>query len=745
MTHKATVIALCGSLIIVLLSHQTLAGGPALAKILEFTAGYVGGEVLDRLWKEEPTVRVNELTQRLEVLESTIASSNSSVKYEIQRLRSELDSKTSREAFEDALRNAMEGLQSESQTVLNKIESDGQAILSRINMEVSRIASRAASLESRLDESERRWKEYEANFGSVPRAAPKPYQVLLANESEAAIYAHPKLLDFVKLVSESEKSRVRLAYIQEQFQPNSDIVAQARLHDDQIREESYRFHSEINKEVEVVRAKEKMLLETVGESHFSISDLRRNMSSLLFLQVASKPVDHLGVMRLGVPRIFTQDDCSQVYGPYLESGGKSIDFLPLVEFQLEEVVFRQPLQIATDSIDCFPEGYEKHVRAINTDCKELVLDLQATCIVAKDTSSQLQSVGASRSPTSPEMSLLLAKKSQLLTAIEELSERSEEISKRALVGYCQFLGTLKPSTNEMRQLRERLVLPTMCCRQLTNCKSWQSESARDEVWERIIQIAPQIAVFSSQGRAAPDQLFGDLLNTTTRRDSDSAAKGLFYNSPIKSRDGAYRFSISKNGKRLSFFAGYGRVRESSTAPARNKDSVLFESLDFKSPIEYFDGGAPIGLVITVDGELHVLSSRRPKSWPKERDPLDIPSNIETLSGGVINPDNLEELKGKIIVYRGWEEIKRLKLHSSLDSVTAVNESFFVASEGERVQLFDYNGKSFGSIPVPHGVPPIFVSSNGSLINAMDSKGSVVATWELELFKRLGSVITNTSK
>ncbi len=754
------------------------AEGPSLETVaveaIKFVGSYAGGKVLDKALGLDPAENINELNRQLAALEEVLSLLESKAESDIRSLRKELNEKTSQTAVQSRIRRAMSTLErelkSESETILRAVERNGQAVLDRMSAEVARIDARMLSIEGRQSAMENRqsdletrqstletrhtgmqgrqrslelrWEEYEKNFGAVPRTAPKPYQVLIGRDSDAQIASHPRMVDFMRLLIQSEQSRVRLDYLSSTYRPDAEIVVQARAEDARLSDLAMQLHQMIFDEVEAYRKQEAALLKTVSEAHFKVTDLRKRAASLLWLLAASKPVKHKGAMRLGVPKALADDTCSEILGAYVDSGGNPRDLRPLVELQLEQDVYVRQHQLAHARIGQIPKEYEPHIRSISSEFTRFVWQLQSTCLKAREIEARIVVARRAQATASRELIELRRRKSEIIASVKTLEERAKTLSLRVLNGYCTLLCSRKPSSEFMIQLKNRLVVPAMCCVRLTACESWESDTAMSEVWKRLVHNAALLSTIDL------DSSWDDDLIGSHRFWSDSGYRPNKTGKVLISRDESFRFSYSQDRKSLLFHPAEGMERIKPKKFAYPPPPTpLFEKLEFDAKIRYFDGKSRNAVVMLEDGSTYLISNDQAKEWPKDRLLAEIPVNVPTavmVDGKVVeNPDYLKDLeKGRIVAYEGWGIKKSIRFGNPPVSLANVDDSTLVVLHRQSgqsfVSVYRWTGELVSSVPVPEGGEADAVVSDGKIVYVLSDYGRRTAAWDLSLLLRLES-------
>ena len=94
------------------------------------------------------------------------------------------------------------------------------------------------------------------------------------------------------------------------------------------------------------------------------------------------------------------------------------------------------------------------------------------------------------------------------------------------------------------------------------------------------------------------------------------------------------------------------------------------------------------------------------------------------------------------MYEGWEIKRRLTFTEKPHSLAFVDASRLAAlykrDGGSIVSLYDWGGQHIGSVPCLSSMEIDYLLSDGNLIFAIDRHGNQMATWAVELFRRIKS-------
>ncbi|XZE54197.1 hypothetical protein SH139x_000149 [Planctomycetaceae bacterium SH139] len=719
----------------------------AFDRIFNFGVDYVAGKALDKVFFEDPTKRTAELERRLGVLQEALEAVSSSAARDIYELRRDLDEKTSRETFERVVRQAMQSLEAESaglirnlesksQATLTRIQAESVAALARIQAEVSRIDSRTAMLDrdlkklggdlnrlgDRADQLGMKLADYERNFGTIPRQLPEPFEYLESEVRSESVYAHPKLVDYIRLLIRSESSRYEIALARLTLQPESRRLQRLLLEDEKVLAAAVSLHKSIQMEVADYRKQEAALLREYAETNYRVIDLRAQASPLLWLLVASKPVSDGTQLRLGVPRILFDDSCAKLVSAFVTAGGNAAEFRPLIQLRIEQLVNVQSPIIIPAEVTVFPAGYQPHIEKMWQSSDQLLRDVARTAYVVGELESRIQQAEVTQLPNNSTLAGFYSRKRVLKDQLELLSTQLDAAMNKAFNGYCQLLSEFSPNSGELVQLRESIVVPLLRASKLLACEQWTSSSESDRTWSRVAAAAPLMIQCDHRLPAG--------LNAKNLKACFSASQALQSGNfvggeaklsrPQSSRAGTYRFRVDEQRENIHIYY------DASQAP--------FESLSFEHPLRYFSAEEPIAISLTDHGQVKLWSNQRAKIWPKERPLSELPSEVESVTD-----------KG-LTSYMGWQAVRERALKRVPITVAHVDPHYFAALVGDPaksdrllLQVHRWDGRDTFTFRLPLGSRPDFLLSDGARLYAISGYGRVECAWDFQFLLSLATI------
>jgi hypothetical protein len=184
-----------------------------------------------------------------------------------------------------------------------------------VNDTLATLEARTKELEARQDKIDVRIREIEEAFGYLPTVPPSPLLRTTVSEGEPA--AHPLTVEWAKLLTRCESSRLQIETTSRELtDENEDLIA-ARKADDGIKREIAVLHGRVKTEMGGLVEKRTPLLKKYKPTHREVRLHDDNIASMAWLLGVTKPVGvgrHAG--RLAVPNDLISPACSDILATF---------------------------------------------------------------------------------------------------------------------------------------------------------------------------------------------------------------------------------------------------------------------------------------------------------------------------------------------------------------------------------------------------------------------------------------------
>jgi hypothetical protein len=392
---------------------------------------------LDYYWTKEvqPDLRVAELQSQLSAYESGLRRIDTKIADEVAALRKDVTTRTTAEDVRRIVRQTLEELEKRT----------GQ------------LAARTKELEGRQDLVEARVRKIEELFGYIPTVQPAPLLVTASAEARTPT-AHPLIVEWMKLLVRSERSRRNLQELSQTLQPTSRSLKAEQAKDREIVAESRKLHGDVLRELAAKLPERQAVLMEYKPGTREVREVDEGLASLTWLAAVTRPVsDGPYADRLGVPNQLFGNDAPEILRAFELA---NVDRAQLVELYRQHFLaaasMRPFLGISVRRDRFSPAMLEAADQIVRLAVRAIDLTSKAP-----DIESRLEKARAEYADDSPQVNAVRDEQRAVLTQAKGLHGELDVAFGKAFGVYLDALKIERPTNSRMTSFRQGVLIPSI--------------------------------------------------------------------------------------------------------------------------------------------------------------------------------------------------------------------------------------------------------------------------------------------
>ncbi|MFO1066552.1 MAG: hypothetical protein U0892_22050 [Pirellulales bacterium] len=498
-------------------------------RCLDFLIDYAGGKALDKVLGLDDSQRYQELDNRLRIAEDNFRAINSRHAESIAELRRQITESTSKERIREIVNAALDDLKSEIESHRREIENQRREMENQkrdITNHISGVEQRAnllmSTIESRTESVEQRTRRLEADhaafvkkqtecFEYVPRIAPS----INFSSFESAFVAEPVkdelLKDYLDLLVLSEDSLNQLGILSELEKPESPRMKKALARDEALAIEAMDLHLAAKSNLAMKVLDRRELQREVTDKNPRLRDADIRMSAATWLVARTLPEKSAFGYHLTIPKNLFTADGGTILASYQLVGGKPSTLSPLFvrHFKTEaERTMQGTLNIRpTEAPDESNSPYRDSRNQFQSAANKLMARSMNLLLRVWLTETKQRSIADSLEELHPTVVANRAAKKQLLTEAQRLHSEVDQSLARGTSGYLTTLVFEKWGAPEQSKFREQVLGKLAVAALILECHDWESPTALDSTWGRMVSAAQNVFIDSNLSRLTPPEEF----------------------------------------------------------------------------------------------------------------------------------------------------------------------------------------------------------------------------------------------
>ncbi len=418
--------------------------------LAKFMGEYFLGKAIDEVWDAatgKPDVR--ELDRRLESFQLALGKVDANLTRSVAELRRELNDKVTKEQVRKIVEQALADLE-----------------------------KRVKELEIRVDRIDVRVKAIEEAFGFLPTVPPSP--LLRTTVAEGNPEAHPLTVEWAKLLSRMETSRVNIELLLvDRTDENADVKS-ARTGDARLLTEISPLKQKVSTEFSrLFEEREELMKQGLRPTHRSIRLQDDKLASVMWLRGVTQPVkDGKNSGRLPVPRELVGPACSDILAAFDIAKADTRALVPL--FRQLLVIEIQPVAGGT------PLALTPEMERVVAKSRAVFESAATLRDGVRQTDAEIERTRKEFSENHEEMKKLRTKQRGLLDQIHKLHDDAEKLLTEGLELYVEMLKKgERPTNSRMLEFRKQVPKPLSELAAVTSCEDWTDPISKNDTWTKF--------------------------------------------------------------------------------------------------------------------------------------------------------------------------------------------------------------------------------------------------------------------
>lgn len=494
-----------------------------------FAFEWGAGKLIDSALGLDGQPQVDELKNRLAIIEDHLRMADSRQAENIAALRNELNEKTSEQrirsvvdaAFAD-LRSKVEDMECRLEYQRREMANQKQEITNHISSVEQRANYLMSSIESRTETLEERHRRIEANhaafvkkqtecFDYVPRIAP----TINFSSFESAFVAEPVkeelLKDYLELLVLSEDSLHQLGVLQLLEKPDSARMKKALARDEALAVQAMDLHMAAKSNLAMKVLARRELQREVTDQNPRLRDADIRSSAATWLVARTQPERSEFGYHLTIPKNLFTAEGGTILSSYQLVGGKPSTLTPLfvryfkstAEGALKGNVNLRP----TLSPDATDSPYRDSRNQLQASADKLLTRSLNLLLRVWLTETKQRAAAATLEELHPTVVANRAAKKQLLLDARRLQTEIDQTLERGTSGYLTTLVYEKYGAPEQVKFREQVLGKLAAVSQILHCHDWDSPTALDSTWGVMVTSATNQFIDSNLSSLVPPEEF----------------------------------------------------------------------------------------------------------------------------------------------------------------------------------------------------------------------------------------------